>query len=145
MAPKVAPKVDRLKTRSLGKSSVTEESLRDMVRRGYIIAGAARASKPDEVVAHREDNEIVVFHHLFTVGLRFPLEPIFVDILQSCGMYLHHLTPNSIARLSMYLWLSRTCNFSSSAEHLSFIHKVHHQPKVVTVRTAEGTEAEAET
>ncbi|RLN29272.1 hypothetical protein C2845_PM05G20230 [Panicum miliaceum] len=145
MAPKVAPKADCLKTRSLGKSSITEESLRDMVRRGYIAAGAGRAPDPDEVVAHPEDDEIMVFHHLFTAGLRFPLDPIFVDTLRSCEMYLHHLTPNSIARLSMYLWLSKTLNFSPSAEHLSFIHKVHHQPKIVTVRTAERTEVDDET
>ncbi|RLN12398.1 hypothetical protein C2845_PM09G13150 [Panicum miliaceum] len=122
MAPKTAPKADRLKTRSLGNSLITEASLRDMIRRGYIIAGAARAPKPDEVMARPEDDEVVVFRDLFTAGLRFPLCPFFIDILRSCGMYLHQLTPNSIARLSMFLWLARTCNFSPSAEHFSFIH-----------------------
>ncbi|RLM74699.1 hypothetical protein C2845_PM15G21820 [Panicum miliaceum] len=145
MAPKTAPKADRLKTRGLGKSLVTEVSLRDIVHRGYVSEGLARAPGANEVVARPEDDEVVVFRDLFTAGLRFPLDPFFVEILRSCSMFLHHLTPNSIARLSMYMWLSRTCNFTPSAEHFFFVHQVHYQPKVVTVTTAEGKEAEAET
>ncbi|RLN29321.1 hypothetical protein C2845_PM05G21890 [Panicum miliaceum] len=116
-----------------------------MVRRGYVAEGFARAPSADEVVARPKGDEVIVFRDLFTAGLRFPLDPCFVEILWSCGMFLHHLTPNSIARLSMYMWLVRTCNFTPSAEHFSFMHQVHYQPKVVTVMTAEGNEAEAET
>ncbi|RLM69808.1 hypothetical protein C2845_PM17G09010 [Panicum miliaceum] len=145
MAPKIAPKTDRLKTRSFRKILVTEDSLRDMIHRGYITEGFARALNVDKVVAHPEDDEVVVFRHLFTAGIEFPLDLVFVDILRSCGMFLHHLTPNYIAELSMYMWLARTCNFTPSAEHFSFMHQVHHQPKVVTVMTAEGKEAESET
>ncbi|RLN21691.1 hypothetical protein C2845_PM07G07460 [Panicum miliaceum] len=145
MAPKTVPKMDRLKTRGLGKSLVTEDSTQDMVRRGYIAEGLARAPGADEVVARPEDDEVVVFRELFTMGLRFPLDRCFVEILWSCGMFLHHLTLNSIARLSMYMWLARTCDFTPSAEHFSFVHQVHYPLKVVSVTTAEGRESEAET
>ncbi|RLN41192.1 hypothetical protein C2845_PM01G00230 [Panicum miliaceum] len=116
-----------------------------MVHRGYVAKALARAPGADEVVVRPEDDEVVVFRDLFTAGLRFPLDPCFVEILRSCGMFLHHQTPNSIARLSMYMWLARTCNFTPSAEHFFFMHQVHYQPKVVTVTTAEGKEAKAET
>ncbi|RLN39318.1 hypothetical protein C2845_PM01G44030 [Panicum miliaceum] len=62
MAPKTAPKADRLKTRSLGNNLVTEASLRDMIQHSYIITGAVRAPKPYEVVAHPEDDEVMVHH-----------------------------------------------------------------------------------
>ncbi|RLN38632.1 hypothetical protein C2845_PM01G44450 [Panicum miliaceum] len=115
-----------------------------MVRRGYIAEGLTRALGADEVVARPEDDEVVVFRNLFTACLWFPLDPSFVEILRSCSMFLHHLTPNSIAQLSMYMWLVRTCNFTPLAEHFSFMHQVHYQPKVVNVKTAKGEEAEDE-
>ncbi|RLN35058.1 hypothetical protein C2845_PM03G26660 [Panicum miliaceum] len=48
------------------KSLVTEDTLRDMVRRGYIAEGLTRAADTNEVLAHLEDDEVMVLQNLFT-------------------------------------------------------------------------------
>ncbi|OEL34812.1 hypothetical protein BAE44_0004169, partial [Dichanthelium oligosanthes] len=37
---------------------------------------------------------------LFYAGLRFPLDPVGVDILRGFEVFLHHLTPNAVLRLN---------------------------------------------
>lgn len=74
-----------------------------------------------------------------------PLDHVLVEILQAFGIYLHQLTSDSIVRLSPYLWLTKTCKFVPSTDHFTFIHKVHHQSKVLSVQTPEGQELKAET
>jgi hypothetical protein len=69
----------------------------DMVHRGQIFAGQACAPKEGETSAHPEKDEVVVFHDLFTAGLHFPLDPVFMETLR-----LHNI-PNSIARLNLYI------------------------------------------
>lgn len=59
-----------------------------------------------------------------------------VDTLRLYNMFLHQLTPNSIARLNLYFLLAKTCRFQPSAEDFAFIHRVHYHPKVITVMTA---------
>jgi hypothetical protein len=69
---------------------------------------------------------------------------VFVETLQLHNMFLHQLTPNSIARLNLYFWLTKTCSFQPLAKGFAFVHRVHYQPKMITVLTADGTEGEAE-
>jgi hypothetical protein len=52
---------------------------------------------------------------LFTAGLRFLLDGVIVSILRNFGMYIHHLTPNAILRLSVYMWSCKTMGVASSA------------------------------
>lgn len=69
-------KVDRPKTRSLGKSMVTEAMLREMVRKGYLAEGAAQLSRDDEVLTRPDKDEVVVFCDLFQAGVCFPLDQV---------------------------------------------------------------------
>ncbi|RLN23149.1 hypothetical protein C2845_PM07G10900 [Panicum miliaceum] len=55
----MAPKAERPKTRSLGKSEVTDAVISDMVRRGYVAEGAARPPPKDEVFAHPQKDKVV--------------------------------------------------------------------------------------
>jgi hypothetical protein len=65
----------------------------------------------------------VFFHDLFTTGLRFPLDGAVVSILRNFGMYVHHLTPNTVLQLSVYKWACKTMSVSPTAANT-----VHHQP-----------------
>jgi hypothetical protein len=58
----------------------------------------------DEITPKPEKDEVVVFKSFFKVGLRFPLNEIIVYVLEKFGIYLHQLTLNAIARLSVYIW-----------------------------------------
>lgn len=98
----------KLLTRSLGHSEVTEDTLKEMVSLGEIAAGAGRAPAAGETSVLPEADEVIVFQALFTAGLRFPLDPVMVDVLRMHRMYLYQFTPNSMAHLSLYFWLTKT-------------------------------------
>ena len=58
---------------------------------------------------------MIVFRDLFTAGLRMPLDPVVVDIFRLFKVYLHQMTPTSIVRLNLYMWLAKTCHLSPRA------------------------------
>uniref|UniRef100_K3Z0Q9 Transposase (putative) gypsy type domain-containing protein n=1 Tax=Setaria italica TaxID=4555 RepID=K3Z0Q9_SETIT len=88
------------------------------------------ASPPSsEVIPKLEDNEVVIFWDLLFIGLRFELDPVLVDILRPFDIYLHQLTPNTLIRLSTYIWICKTTKIKASAAGFAAAHKVHHQPK----------------
>jgi hypothetical protein len=128
----------------LGESGVTEAVFIEMVRRGQIAANQACPPKAGETSAHLEKDEVIIFRDFFTAGLRFPFDPVVVDTLRLHNMFLHQLTPNSIACLNLYFLLAKTCCFQPSAEDFAFIHHVHYHPKVIAMMAAAGTEGEAE-
>jgi hypothetical protein len=56
----------------------------------------------DETVPRLKPNEAVVFRDFFAAGLHFPLEPFVSRVLDLFEVQLHQLTPNAIARLSVF-------------------------------------------
>jgi hypothetical protein len=106
------------KTYTFGRSQIDGTDVSSLQKNRMI--GTARAPCR-ETVPKRRDNEVVIFHDLLYVGLRFPLHPIVIDILRYFDIYLHQLTPNAIVRLSVYMWNK------PSAEGFASAHQVHHQ------------------
>ena len=90
--------------------------LDDLARRGFISADDVRPPPTGETIAHPRADEVVVFRDLFTAGLQMPLDPVVVDIFRLFKVYLHQMTPTSIVRLNLYMWLAKTYRLSPSAE-----------------------------
>jgi hypothetical protein len=84
-------------------------------------------------------NEVVIFRDLLFAGLRFPLHPTVVDILQYFDIYLHQLTPNAILRLSVYMWICHTMKIKPSVEGFASAHQVHHQRQTVFEEEGDST------
>ena len=78
MAPRMTEKPPP--TRALGYSHVTPEVLEGMILHGVVNRSQVRALPPDQGSARPEPDEVVVFCYFFTAGLRFPLDPVIVDI-----------------------------------------------------------------
>ncbi|PVH62313.1 hypothetical protein PAHAL_3G264000 [Panicum hallii] len=94
---------------------------------GFIEAG--RGCAPDkETVPSPRAKEVIVYRDLFSAGLRFPLDAVVVRIHRNFDMYLHHLTPNAVLQLSVYMWASKTMGVSPSVENFVQAHTIHHQP-----------------
>ena len=55
-------------------------------------------------------------------------------------VYLHQMTPTSIVRLNLYMWLAKTCRLSPSAEGFARAFRVHYQPKKISVESTVGAE-----
>ena len=92
----------------IGKSYMTRGMIEDLERRGVLEAGMVRPPPDGEVEAKPQPDEVVVFHDFFIAGLRFPLDPVVVEIFKLFDVYTHQMTPTSFIRLNLYMWLSKT-------------------------------------
>jgi hypothetical protein len=70
-----------------------------------------------------------VFKSFFRVGLRFPLYDMIREVLKRFEIYIHQLTPNAIARLSIYIWALRSQGKSDNTEGFCRVHELHYQMK----------------
>ena len=60
-----------------------------MILHGLVDRSQVRAPPTDQALARPEPDEVVVFRDFFTAGLRFPLDPVIVDIYRLFTVYLH--------------------------------------------------------
>jgi hypothetical protein len=63
-----------------------------------------------------KDDEVVVFKSFFRAGLWFPLNEMIGEVLKIFEIYLHQLTPNTIFRLSVFIWVLRSQGMSPDAK-----------------------------
>jgi uncharacterized membrane protein len=96
------------------ESKVMADLIREYEAAGFFPAGNGLAPL-DEEVPTPEADKIVVFHELFTCGLRFPCDPLLPAILDRFYVKIHQLSPNSFLEISKFLWFMKTfwCNFST--------------------------------
>jgi hypothetical protein len=125
-----------VKTYTFGRSQIDGTDVGALVKNRMVRAGRARGR---ETVPRPRDNEVIIFCDLLYARLRFPLHPAVVDILRYFVIYLHQLMPNTILRLSVYMWICRTTKIKPSAEGFTSAHQVHHQQR--TVFEDEGDQA----
>jgi hypothetical protein len=78
---------------------MTQAMIEDMERRGVLEIGFARAPPVGETVAKPHPDEVVVFRDFFTAGLRFPLDPMVVEIFKIFDVYTHQMTPTSFGSI----------------------------------------------
>jgi hypothetical protein len=109
-----------------GKSTVTEDDMPKLLKLGYFSEAKKKLIRfgREEITLKPEEDEVVVLKSFFKVGLRFPLHEMIADVLENFGIYLHQLTPNTIVRLSVYIWALRSQGqnhlLKASAGYMSF-------------------------
>ena len=86
----------------------------------------------------------MVFRDFFTVGLRFPLDPVVVDIFRLFTVYLHQMTPTSFIRLNLFMWLAKTGWVEPTAEAFARVFRIHYQPNTIIVQKKDGGSGDAE-
>jgi hypothetical protein len=102
-----------------GKSTISEVDLPKMLNLGYLSEAKKEPGK----------YKVVIFKSFFKAGLRFPLNKMIADVLKKFGIYLHQLTPNTIIRLSVYIWALRSQGMEPFAEGFCCVHELHYQTK----------------
>jgi hypothetical protein len=122
---------------------MTPSLLDDLAHRGFVSTDDVRAPSTGETIARPRTDEVIAFRDLFTAGLRMPLDPVVVDIFRLFKVYLHQMTPTSIVRLNLYMWLAKTCRLSPSAEDFAHALRVHYQPKRISAQSTGGAEISA--
>ena len=53
------------------------------------------------------------------------------------------MTSTSIVRLSLYMWLAKTCQIAPSAEGFARAFRIHYQPKKISMQSSEGAKISA--
>jgi hypothetical protein len=132
----MAPKNKRPPTTRFGRSRVTEAMITSYENAGYFRKGLGRAPG-SEKISKLEHSEVVVYRDLFTAGLCFPLDRPVTEIFWKYDLYLHHLTPNGVVRLNIYMWVCKTMGIAPSVDTFVRAHRLHHQPLKID-RVADG-------
>jgi hypothetical protein len=57
----------------------------------------------DDLVPNSREDEVVVFRSFLKTDLRFPLHKTIAVVLKRFNIYLHHLTPNAIVCLEIFI------------------------------------------
>jgi hypothetical protein len=114
-----------------GKFTITEGDMPKLMKLGYISEAKRKLVRfgGEEITPKPEKDEVVVFKSFFKAGLRFPLHEMIADVLEKFGIYLHQLTPNTIVRLSVYIWALRSQGAEPLAEGFCRAHELHYQTK----------------
>ena len=97
-----------------------------MILHGVVDRSQVRAPPPDQGSPRPEPDEVVVFRDFFTAGLRFPLDPVIVDIFRLFMVYLHQMTPTSFVRLNLFMWLAKTGRVVPTAEAFVHVFRIHY-------------------
>ncbi|RLN41122.1 hypothetical protein C2845_PM01G44620 [Panicum miliaceum] len=131
------------------RSRVTDVTIKNLVSAGVLADGAGQASLKGEKIANPRPDEVIIFRDFFSTGLRFPLDPVVIQILEAFDIKFHQLMPNAFIRLGPYFWVSKTCQLQPTIEGCGFAHRVHFQRKTVLTPTEgksadESIEAEAQ-
>jgi hypothetical protein len=68
-----------------------------------------------------------VFRDYFAAGLRIPYQDFVEEILKAYNIKMHHLTPNGIAKIALFIWavISQRGNLDIGA--FCSIHEMHTQ------------------
>jgi hypothetical protein len=101
-----------------GKSTVKPGDLTLMKKLGYFGKNDDELIRfaGDEIVSEPKDDEVIVFRSFFRTRFWFPLYEMIDEIVKKFEIYLHHLTPNAIVRLSVYIWALRSQGVSANDE-----------------------------
>jgi hypothetical protein len=114
-----------------GKSTVSTADMSMMLKLGYFGEAEKKLIRfgGEETTPKPENDEVVVFRSFFKAGLRFPLHEMIGDVLEDFEIYLHQLTPNTIVRLSVFIWALRSQGMEPLAEAFCRVHELHYQTK----------------
>jgi hypothetical protein len=114
-----------------GKSTISEDDLPKLLNLGYFSEAKKELVRfgGEETTPKPGKDEVVVFKSFFKAGLRFPLNKMIADVLKKFGIYLHQLTPNTIVRLSVYIWALRSQGVEPFGEGFCRVHELHYQTK----------------
>lgn len=123
---------DDSKSQNFGKSLMDQEELNHMIKKRIFERHDVRLPKDDVILKPKKD-ECVVFKDQFTVGLRFPVQELVKNILGAYNIELHHLTPNGICKIALFIWAVKCQIVEPDVVAFCSLHEMHTQFKHVDI------------
>lgn len=90
-----------------GKSAVKTRHIKVMKGKYFHDVSIVTPSGEATVLLSEKD-EVVVYQSFMKVGLQFPLHKMLVEVLKRFDIYLHHLTPEALVRVGVFIWVVRS-------------------------------------
>jgi hypothetical protein len=112
-----------------GRSTIKQSHLDNTRGRYFRDISIVRADNGDRTSPVPEENEVVIFRSFFKAGLRFPLNRFVVEVLKIYQIYLHHLTPEAIIRMGIFVWAVRSQGLEPSAKGFCSMHELLYETK----------------
>jgi hypothetical protein len=94
---------DDMKSLIFSKSLFDESELQWMVKNRMLEKADVRLPPQNETVPRPKPDECVVFRDHFTAGLRMPCQDFIEEILKAYNIEMHHLTPNGMAKITLFI------------------------------------------
>jgi hypothetical protein len=112
-------------------STVSAADVPMMMKLGYFGEAEKKLIRfaGEETTPKLKDDKVVVYKSFFRAGLRFPLNEMIGEVLDNYEIYIHQLTPNTIVRLSVFIWALRSQGMDPNGEAFCRVHKLHYQTK----------------
>jgi hypothetical protein len=85
-----------------GKSMIRQGQIEAMKGKYFHDVSTVRA-RGEDTVPLPEGDEVVVFRSFMKAGLRFPRHKILVEVLKTFEIYLHHITPEALIRVGVFI------------------------------------------
>jgi hypothetical protein len=111
-----------------GKSTIKQSHIDAMRGRYFRDMSIVRAGG-DSTAPSPEENEVVIFRSFLKAGLRFPLSKFVVEVLKIFQIFLHHITPEAIIRLGIFVWAVRSQGLEPSAKCFCSMHELSYETK----------------
>lgn len=124
---------DEGKSLKFCKTLMDEEELGKLIRNRMVEKVNVRIPSDDELVPKPRPDECVVFWDHFTAGLRFPYQDFLEDILRACNIEFHHLTPNGIGKIALFIWVIKSQNVNLDIDAFCNLQEMHTQFRSKTV------------
>jgi hypothetical protein len=98
-----------------------------MIKNRMLEKTDVRLPPQNETVPRPEPDECVVFRDHFTAGLRMPCQDFIEEILKAYNIEMHHLTPNGIAKIALFIWAVKSQRGNLDIGAFCSIHEMHTQ------------------
>jgi hypothetical protein len=86
-----------------------------------------RLSSDDEMIPKPKPHECIVFRDQFVAGLHMPCQDFIEEILKAYNIEIHHLTPNGIANIALFIWSVKSQRENLDIGAFSSLHEMHTQ------------------
>jgi hypothetical protein len=118
---------DDTKYLNVGKTLMDEAELDWMVKNRMLEKADARLPSQDEMIPKPKPHECVVFRDQFAAGLRMPCQDFIEEILKAYNIEIHHLTPNGIAKIGLFIWAVKSQRGNLDIGAFCSLHEMHTQ------------------
>jgi hypothetical protein len=78
-----------------------------------------------------EVDEVVVYRSFMKAGIRFPLDKLLIEVLNTFEIYLHQLTPEAIIKMGIFIWAMRRQGLEPNAKCFCNMHELSYEMKAI--------------